>query len=154
MRSEHGMTNTRLMNIWRNMKQRCNNPKNTAYGRYGARGVKVCQEWEESSAAFFNWALNSGYSDDLTIDRIESTGSYEPDNCRWIPLTENSSIPHRGRKGNNGGGHFKPVTYNGKTQTLKEWATELGIPYKTLHKRVRSSGWSYEKAFTTKVGGK
>lgn len=151
MRTEHGMTNTRLMNIWKNMKQRCNNPKNPAYNNYGAKGIKVCKEWEESSAEFFKWALSNGYTDDLTIDRIDSTGNYEPSNCRWIPLSENSRRPHVGRKGNNGGGHFFPITYNGKTQTIKEWAKELGINYTTLHKRIRTNGWSVEKAFNTKI---
>lgn len=154
MREKHGMTDSRVYTIYRNMKQRCHNPNHTSFDNYGGKGVKVCQEWRDSPSAFISWALSNGYTDELTIDRVDATKGYEPSNCRWISLSENSAIPHRGRTGNNGNGNTPVlIEYNGKTQSLKDWANELDIPYKTLHRRVRSLGWSTEKAFTKTVGG-
>ncbi|AHJ87246.1 hypothetical protein BCP8-2_208 [Bacillus phage BCP8-2] len=154
MKVTHGMTNSRLYNIYRNMKQRCHNPKNTNFDKYGGKGIEVCQEWRDSPSDFISWALRNGYTDELTIDRVDATKGYEPSNCRWITLSENSAIPNKGRKGNNGNGNTPVlIEYNGKTQSLKDWSNELGIPYKTLHRRVRSLGWSAERAFKTVVGG-
>ena len=84
------MSNTRIHNIWRSMKQRCYNPKNTNYSCYGARGITVCDEWKNNSTAFIKWAFNSGYNDNLEIDRIDSEKGYSPDNCRWITRAENA----------------------------------------------------------------
>jgi len=80
----------RLYKIWDSMKQRCLNPKCRAYKRYGGRGIRVCPEWQNSYLAFKAWALANGYQDDLTIDRFDSDGNYCPENCRWIPKSENS----------------------------------------------------------------
>lgn len=74
----------RLYNSWRAMKARCTNPNNNRYYAYGARGIEVCEEWSRF-LTFKVWALNNGYADDLTLDRIDPDGNYEPGNCRWIP---------------------------------------------------------------------
>lgn len=87
----HGSTKTRLYNIWRNIKQRCYNFKNTGYRNYGAKGIKVCDEWFSNYEAFQDWALANGYQDNLTIDRINNDEGYYPDNCRWITKEENSA---------------------------------------------------------------
>lgn len=79
----------RLYNSWRAMKARCNNPNNNRYYAYGARGIKVCPEWE-SYPNFKKWALENGYSKELTIDRIDNDGNYEPANCRWVAPEEQS----------------------------------------------------------------
>lgn len=80
-------TDTRLYNIWKGMRKRCCNPNCRAYRWYGGRGIYVCQEWQRY-LNFHNWAIQNGYSSDLTIDRIDVNGNYEPSNCRWITIQE------------------------------------------------------------------
>ena len=79
----------RLYSIWINMKARCRDKNRKNYKNYGARGIKVCKEWAESFISFRNWALASSYQDNLTIDRINNDGNYEPDNCQWLTRIEN-----------------------------------------------------------------
>ena len=80
----------RLYKIYHGMKGRCYNPTNSAYYKYGEKGIKICNEWILSSSSFYKWALENGYTDDLTIDRIEGTKDYEPGNCRWATPLEQS----------------------------------------------------------------
>lgn len=84
----HGASNTRLYGCYKAMKSRCYREKDIHYNAYGRRGIVVCDEWLNDSKAFIDWALDNGYSDDLTIDRIDVNGNYEPSNCRWIPMSE------------------------------------------------------------------
>ena len=86
---KHGGSNTRLYNIWCDMKSRCSNPNERAYKWYGGKGISVCDEWKSDFAQFKNWALNNGYNDSLTIDRVDSNKNYCPDNCRWITYKKN-----------------------------------------------------------------
>lgn len=88
-----GLSKTRLYSIFSGMKQRCYNPNNQGYEWYGAKGITICEEWmgEDGLSRFFEWALNSGYEEHLTIDRIDAEGPYSPDNCRWITQSENSA---------------------------------------------------------------
>lgn len=86
----HGGNKTRLYEIWTGMRKRCENPKSNAYPRYGGRGICVCNEWG-NFAKFREWALSHGYADNLSIDRINNNGNYEPDNCRWATSKQQAS---------------------------------------------------------------
>lgn len=100
----------RIYKIWQGMRQRCNNPNDKDYSDYGARGIKVCNEWEQNSMAFIDWALRNGYVDNLTIDRVDVNGGYCPLNCRWATHTEqarNKRVQKTNKTGYNGV-HYEP----------------------------------------------
>jgi hypothetical protein len=88
-RATHGLGKTRLYRIWKKMKSRCHNPNDPNYSKwYGAHGIQVCPAWRNDFLAFYQWATANGYADDLSIDRIDPFGNYEPDNCRWATALE------------------------------------------------------------------
>ena len=84
VQKKHGRSNTRIYQIWADMKDRCNNRNNKAFKNYGGRGIKVCEEWEKDFMTFYTWAMDNGYKDTLTIDRINVNKNYEASNCRWV----------------------------------------------------------------------
>ena len=133
----HGMTKTRIYKIWDMMRQRCNNPNDTAYAYYGGRNIKVCKEWDDF-LVFYDWSVKNGYDDKLTIDRIDNNGNYEPSNCQWATLLEQA---------NNKRNNFL-ITYLGKTQTVPQWARETGIGKDTIYRRLKRYGWDAGKALT------
>lgn len=112
---KYGCKTNRIYHIWRGMKARCFNKNNPNYPRYGGRGIIVCDEWKDNFDSFRLWAVTNGYSDELSIDRIDFDGNYCPENCRWATTTEQNN-----NKSNNA--YF---TENGKTQTLAEWCKEF-----------------------------
>lgn len=132
----HGKSCTKLYGVWSTMKSRCNNTNTEHYKNYGARGIKVCEEWERDFQAFYDWAYANGYQDGLTIDRIDVNKGYEPDNCRWATMKKQS---------NNRVTNIY-FTHNGKTHTLAEWADETGIKYGTLWYRIMKAHYSFSKA--------
>lgn len=134
-------TNTpRLYSIWRNMKQRCLNPNASKFENYGGRGIQVCEEWLEY-ASFHNWAINNGYEENLTLDRKECDGNYEPANCRWVSYSAQNSNKRDNRL----------IEFNGDKKTLMEWSRILGIKYSTLNARLNQYYWTVEKAFNKPV---
>lgn len=130
----------RIRRIWGGIIRRCDNPNAEFYHRYGGRGITVCDEWRDFEV-FYKWALHNGYKDNLTIDRIDNDGNYEPSNCRWATWKEqanNKSLNHI-------------LTFNGKSQTMTLWAEEAGITRSAIKTRLKN-GWSVEKALTTPIG--
>ena len=131
----HGKSKTRLYRIWCSMKTRCSNPARRFYKDYGGRGIDVCVEWKEKFENFYEWAINNGYSDTLSIDRKDVDGNYEPDNCRWATTIQ------QGRNKRN----TKLYEYNGESLCLSEWADKYGIEKKVISDRLRA-GWKFEDA--------
>jgi hypothetical protein len=137
----HGATETRLYFIWSTMKQRCENPSNEKSKRnYKDRGIAVCPEWHDFSV-FQKWAFDNGYSDSLTIDRIDNDEGYCPENCRWA---DNKTQANNRRV-------CRYLTFNNETHTIAQWAEKLGMAYNVLDNRLLYLGWSVEKALTTPV---
>jgi len=130
---------TRLYRIWSNMKQRCNNPLNPYYQKYGGRGIDVCDEWQSDFPTFAKWAKDNGYTDDLTIDRIDVNKGYSPENCRFASMDIQANNTTRNHH----------IAFNGQTKTMSEWANEFGIKYSTLRSRINLLGWDIERALTT-----
>lgn len=119
------------------MKERCYNPNDKRYNRYGGRGIKICDEWLNDYNTFEQWAINNGFEEHLEIDRINNDGNYAPDNCRFVTSLQNNRNRSKHRR----------YTYNGKTKVLSEWCEELGLKYYTVLNRLRA-GWSFEDAIT------
>lgn len=126
----------RLYNIWKGMRQRCRDTNSKDYKNYGGRGIRVCQEWNDY-LVFREWALTHGYSDSLTIDRIDNNRDYEPSNCRWASYQEQ----------NNNLRSNSIVTYKGMEMTIAQLARMADMPYKLVLQRL-SRGWTAEMAVT------
>ncbi len=133
----------RLYDIYCKMKSRCNSPTNFNYKDYGGRGIKVCNEWLEDYLNFKNWALNNGYTDELTIDRINVNGDYEPSNCRWTTMDVQAN-----NKRNN-----LYITHNGETKTLKEWCRYYNVKYDTIRDRMfrKDKHYTFEEAISKPI---
>lgn len=139
-RVAHNMSHSRIYNIYQTMKKRCYNSKDEHYHNYGGRGIKVCDDWLNDFQAFYDWAMANGYKDDLSIDRINVNGNYEPANCCWATNSQQQRNKRNSVK----------VKYNGETKTIYEWSEIVGIDPLTIADRIRK-GWTAEKALTQKV---
>lgn len=145
-RNNSGMKKTRLYKIWRGIICRCewNSPKNKQWKNYGGRGITLCDEWHIFSN-FRDWSLNNGYTDELTIDRIDVDGNYEPSNCRWATMKTQGN----NRRDN----HY--ITYQGRTQSLRAWSDELGFDYKLVKNHIkRGKPWEEVVTFMQNKGDK
>lgn len=128
----------RIYRIWAGMKSRCSNPKSSHYFNYGGRGIKVCDDWNKKYGffEFYRWAMNNGYNDKLSIDRIDNNKGYSPNNCRWATISE--QINNRRKT-------FK-VIYKGEERTLSSVAKELGIKYGLLYSRIAIKNMNINEA--------
>lgn len=133
----HNGRRTRLYGIWKGMRQRCYNPNNHAYHRYGGRGITVCDEWNNDFVTFRDWALANGYSDNLSIDRKDNNGNYDPSNCRWATQKEQMNNVSYNRK----------VEWNGEEHTVAEWAEITGLSQGVIAARL-NNGWNIERTLT------
>lgn len=137
---KHGLSSSRLYRIWSNMKTRCYNNKSNNRLDWQRKGIKVCDEWKNSFQAFYDWSMSNGYQDNLTLDRINNDGNYEPSNCRWATYSEQNnnkdSVP----------------TYEYKGITFQQFETEklFGIKRTTFQRRIYK-GMSVIEAIETPV---
>lgn len=132
---KHNKSNTRLYHIYRGMISRCYSKTHRFYKNYGERGIEICDEWLNDFMNFYNWAMNNGYDDTLTIDRIDNNRNYEPSNCRWLTVKEQSN----NRRTNT------LYEYQGEMKPLKFICEKLNVKYGTIRKRI-VSGMSLEEA--------
>ena len=122
--------NNRIGNIFKGMKQRCYYSGTKEYKWYGAKGIKICNEWLDNPKSFEEWSLQNGYQDDLTIDRIDENKDYSPDNCRWITDIQNAK--------------YKSTTFlidvNGEQHSGRDWSKILGFGINTINKYIKKYG--------------
>lgn len=140
----HGRSTSVIYRNWATMIQRCKNPNMHNYERYGGRGIKVCDEWQQSFGSFYDYvSVLPGFGEvGRTLDRIDNDGEYVPGNVRWATSTEQGRNQRKSIL----------LTYDGKTQHIADWADEIGIGYRTLKSRLRY-GWSVEQVLGTPIGG-
>lgn len=134
----HAGSKDRLYKIWLGMKRRCNSPKDKSYKRYGAKGIKVCDEWNNSYQSFKEWAYANGYDDSAefhkcTIDRIDNNGDYEPNNCRWVDMNVQAN--------NTSKNHY--VELNGVKMSIAEFSRVMNIS--------RNHAWYYINKFDKEI---
>lgn len=136
----HGLSHTKLYHIWEGMKRRCNNESDVGYHKYGARGIRICNEWQNDFKVFYDWAIQNGYEDGLTIDRINNEEGYCPENCRWVTLLEQANNTRSNHR----------IVCRGEEHTLAEWSRISGIQSATICRRLKK-GWPEEEAIFGKL---
>ena len=140
MNYKHGLAHSRIDHIYKGMIARCEKKDAINYERYGGRGINVCDEWKKDKRKFFEWAFENGYSEEMTLDRIDNNKGYSPSNCIWSTIEEQNN----NRRSN------RFLEAFGERKTLAQWSRSTGIRIGTLHARLKN-GWSIERALTTKV---
>ena len=137
--TKHGLSNTSpVFSIYGKIKERCYNKNCKAYKNYGGRGITMCYEWLSNFKYFHDWAIDNGYKQGLTIDRIDNEKGYEPANCRWVT----NKTQQRNRRNN------RRYYFKGSKKPLSEICEILGLDYHTVHQRISKYGWSFEEALT------
>lgn len=134
-KTANGMSKTRIYQIYRHLINRCYRQKDISYKNYGNKGITVCEEWRNDFMSFYNWSMAHDYADDLTIDRIDVNGNYEPSNCRWVNMT----VQQNNRTNN------RVLEYKGQKKTITEWAKYCGLSYRNLYYRLKN-GYTIEEA--------
>ena len=130
---KHNKHRTKLYTVYLSMKQRCYNSNNPAYSYYGGRGIKICDEWLNNFINFYNWSIENGYKDGLSIDRIDVNGNYEPNNCRWV--TQKVQMNNTRRN------HY--ITNKGETHTISEWSRILNKDYDKFYKELKNNEFKF-----------
>lgn len=141
----HGLRHTQLYKVWAGIKDRTNQNNHNCKNNYKKLNITMCKEWHDDFMSFYNWAIENGYKEEKlpngrnkwTIDRIDGTKGYCPENCRWITDKEQMNNQLTNKK----------ITYQGKTQNLSQWCEELGLNYGLVNQRLWN-GFSVERAFT------
>lgn len=136
--ASHGMSNSRIYQLWSQMKQRCNNENNLHYKNYGGRGIKLCDDWI-SFKSFYDWAILNGYGDRLTIERLDNDKGYSSDNCTFVTKSEQS----KNRRVN------YRVNINGSVMCLYDACKHLNIDYSLVQNRIKNLNWPVDKALYT-----
>lgn len=139
----HAKSNTKLYNIYQGILARCYKKYSSSYERYGGRGITMCDEWKNDFMSFYNWAIDNGYSEKLSIDRIDTNGNYCPENCRWATAKEQANNTRK----------TVFLTYKGETKPASEWSEIVGISQSSLTQRKRK-GWTDEECLTIKPKGR
>lgn len=129
-------TESFLYSTWHGMHQRCYDPKCLRYKYYGKKGIKICDEWLNDYVCFYNWSIASGASKELTIDRIDVNGNYEPSNCRWV-----DAITQANNKSKN-----RVIEYNNEKRTIMQWSRKTGINEATIRMRLDRYGYNIGEA--------
>lgn len=145
----HGMSNTRLYGLWNDIKRRCYNTNDVSYKSYGARGIKMCEEWKNNFQSFADWAYKTGYDamaqrGEYTIERIDINKDYSAENCTWKTIAEQQRNKRSTKK----------YSYKGKCYTLSELENLSGIKSATLFNRIEYIGMPVENAVNTPVRGR
>ncbi len=152
---EHGLSKTRLYNIYSGMKQRCYNPNNQHYQWYDGKGITICNEWlgDNGLQNFFEWSLSHGYNQNLTIDCIDSSKGYSPENCQWVTSSLNSSKAHISNSKNSITKRIERMTiaqklsmtlsYKGISQS--ELARRIGTTPSNLNQKVKRNTLTKEE---------
>lgn len=123
----HNKTHTRVFKIWQKIKERCLSQNANNYKLYGGRGITICKDWENNFMNFYNWAIKNGYKDNLSIDRIDVNGNYNPDNCRWTTAKEQA----RNRRSN------RLITIKNKTHLLADWLELTNVSKSTFYRKLK-----------------
>ena len=139
--SQYSWKNKRIERIFAGMKDRCYNENADSYRWYGAKGIKVCDEWIQNPLMFEEWSINNGYTDSMTIDRIDENKWYSPDNCRWVTSKDNSRYKSTTRM----------IEVDGVSLTGRDWANKLGISTNKINKYVRQYGMDATAEFIRRV---
>lgn len=126
----------RIYKVYDHMRYRCYNINDKEYSWYGGRGITICDEWLNDFMSFYDWSMNNGYQDNLTIDRIDNNKGYSPINCRWTTRKEQARNTRRNRL----------ITIDGETKCLVEWCEVFNLNYHTVKRRLYR-GWKIKKAF-------